>query len=123
MSRPPAIFPPPDLVGGHLIVFNKTLSSLDFLDSDMSLDESLSISGLNNTYPVDFLDSDQSLDELSISGPNNTYPVDFLDSGVSLDELTRPVPSLSISGLMWALAVPVLSGLINILTRQVVQIC
>jgi len=44
--------------------------------------------------------------------------VDFLDSGVSLDELTRPVPSLSISGLMWALAVPVLSGLINILTRQ-----
>jgi len=33
-------------------------------------------------------------------------------------QLERLVPSLSSSGLMWALAVPVLSGLINILTRQ-----
>jgi len=101
VSRPPAIFPPPDTfhLGADPLVFNKSFPDVNLAESDKSLDQ------LARLVP-----------SLSISGLNKTYPEDFLDQ--SLDELTRPVPSLSIAGLMWALAVPVLSGLINILTRQ-----
>ena len=50
---------------------------------------------------------------------NYTIPDLNLES-LEQQQLGRQVvPSLSISGLMWALAVPILSALINILTRQV----
>ena len=51
---------------------------------------------------------------------NFVKPQDQMGSEESLEhlgKLAEPSSALNIAGLLWALAVPLLSGLINVLTR------